>query len=122
MSEPFQLRFAGLCCRYSHDDLWLLSVASYELWAPYEPFLGDRLRFTQPQSAAFFERHYGAATVANKANNEQQQQQSNNGDAFPTGLDIFNEQIPDFTQDMIPAPQQPFDWAGATGEVLSCFY
>ncbi|KAE8909691.1 hypothetical protein PF010_g27753 [Phytophthora fragariae] len=141
MSEPFQLRFAGLHYRYSHDDLWLLSVGSYELWAPYEPFLGDRLRvyarlgppqpcghfmlpkFTQPQSAAFFERHYGAAAVANNAaNSGQLQQQTNNGDAFPTGLDIFSEQIPDFTQDTTPAPQQPFDWAGATGEVLSWFY
>ncbi|GMF44682.1 unnamed protein product [Phytophthora fragariaefolia] len=136
MSEPFQLRFAGLFYRYSHDDLWLLSVGSYDLWAPYEPFLGDHLRvyarlgppqayghymlpkFTQPQSAAFFERHYGAATN----NGQQQQQQVNNSDAFPAGLDIFNEQIPDFTQDTTPVSPQPFNWAGATGEVLSWFF
>ncbi|OWZ23007.1 hypothetical protein PHMEG_0002185 [Phytophthora megakarya] len=138
MAEPFQLRFAGLCYRYSHDELWLLSVGSYELWAPYEPFLGEHLRvyarlgppqayghymlpkFTHPQSAAFFERHYGAATTVNNANNNAQQ--SNNAEMFNTGLDIFNEQIPDFTQDTTPAPQPPFDWAGATGEVLSWFY
>ncbi|GMF65239.1 unnamed protein product [Phytophthora lilii] len=138
MAEPFQLRFAGLCYRYSHDDLWLLSVGSYELWAPYEPFLGEQLRvyarlgppqayghymlpkFTQPQSAAFFERHYGAATTTNNASSNGQQQ-TNNGDVFSTGLDIFSEQIPDFTQDTTPPPQQ-FDWAGATGEVLSWFY
>ncbi|EEY62672.1 uncharacterized protein PITG_14452 [Phytophthora infestans T30-4] len=116
MSEPFQLRFAGLCYRYSHDELWLPSVGSYELWAPYEPFLGEKLRFTQPQSAAFFDRHYGAATAANNATSNSGQ--SNNGDLFNSSLDIFNEQIPDFTQDTT----QPFDWAGATGEVLSWFY
>ncbi|KAL4175012.1 hypothetical protein KRP22_006940 [Phytophthora ramorum] len=139
MAEPFQLRFAGLYYRYSHDDLWLLSVGSYDLWAPYEPFLGEQLRvyarlgppqpyghyilpkFTQPQSAAFFERHYGAAFSANNAATNGQQQ-TNNRDAFNAGLDIFNEQIPDFTQDSTPAPQPPFDWAGATGEVLSWFY
>ncbi|KAG2520228.1 hypothetical protein JM18_006293 [Phytophthora kernoviae] len=143
MAEPFQLRFAGLCYRYSHDDLWLLSVGSYDLWAAYEPFLGDRLRnyarlgppqayghymlpkFTQPPSTAFFERHYGAAIAAANASGSGQQQQSNNGTGngiFSTGLDIFNEQIPDFTQDTTLASPQPFDWASATGEILSWFY
>lgn len=43
VAEPFQLRFAGLHYRYSHADQWTLSIASYELFAPYEPFLRHRI-------------------------------------------------------------------------------
>lgn len=44
MAEPFQLRFAGLYYRFSHDDMWSLAVGNYDLWGLYEPFLADRLQ------------------------------------------------------------------------------